>query len=150
MNYIKDLYEKRPELVNNFIKKFFQFNKNEKIVEHIEEDEFWKTDEYVELFVGLGGGQYQDLIIEDFAICCNGDYLEIGDKRIDTYLKLMAKIYGDEYVLRFHEYRNGERNEWLDEFDALTTSIEKDMFKAVEQSKKKNVGQVKEQNNLGC
>ena len=148
MNYIRDLYNKSPEIVKKFIQREFQPNKYEKIVEHTEEDEFLKTDEYVELFVGLGGGRYQVIILEDFAISCNGEYIEIGDKRIDTYLKLMAKIYGDKYITEFEGYRNSERNDWVDAFDSMTTSIKEEMLEVAKKQKEKKVQQNKETNNF--
>jgi len=148
MSYIVDLYTKKPQIVKNFIKKTFQSNKDLKILENIEEDDFFKENEYLEFYIALGGGEYQNIVLEDFVIYEDGKRLEIGDKRIDTYLKLMAKIYGDKYITEFEGYRNSERNDWVDAFDSMTTSLKEEMIEVAKKQKRKKAQQNEETNNF--
>ncbi|MBQ3502139.1 MAG: hypothetical protein IJA72_00535, partial [Clostridia bacterium] len=86
--------------------------------------------------------------LEDFGIYYEGEYLELEDERVNEYLKFMAKIFKEKYVIDFFAYRNNERNEYVCQFDEETEEFGAELFDIVEQSKKKRTQKSEETYNF--
>ena len=140
MDYIKELYAKKPELVKKFIKKVFKIEKDEYIVETEEQDKFLKTEgEIAFVLINIEKREAKELILEDFEIWYDDEGLEIGDVRLDAYLKFMAKVFGEKFVSSFRDYRNGVISDYISDFDATTKNMERELFEVVEKEEKRKI-----------
>ncbi|MFQ6723820.1 MAG: hypothetical protein ACLRFE_00615 [Clostridia bacterium] len=143
MNYIRDLYTKKPQIVKKMLNRLF-WDKKTVEVSH-DEEEFDENDIMFNLINKLTGEETK-IVLEDFAICYGLEYLEMSDRRLREYLKFMAKLYGNEYLQEFHNYRIQERNELIGEFNSATYVMEGELAKAInDYSAKKQVN-----NKFGC
>ncbi|MBQ3502138.1 MAG: hypothetical protein IJA72_00530 [Clostridia bacterium] len=134
MNYIKDLYTQKPQIVKKLLNKLFV---EKKIVEVSHEEEEFDENDIMFNFINKFTGDETKIILEDFAICYGLEYLEISDRRLREYLKFMAKLYGNEYLQGFHTYRAEERKELIAEFNSATYAMEGELAKAINSMNKK-------------
>lgn len=131
MVYIKDLYDKNPKIVKNLVRKLFNIEE-ERYVVLLSDNTGVAFD-----LIDSEKDEFVDVKLEDFAICYGLEYLEMSDRRLQEYLKFMAKLYGNEYLQEFHDYRIEERKELISEFNAVTYSMEGKLAKAINSMKKK-------------
>ena len=134
MSYIKDLYEKKPELVKGAIRRLFNIKRDENFVL------LTNIDGVLINFIDKENGEFKDIVLEDFAICYGLEYIEMSDRRLQEYLKFMARVYGNKYLQGFHNYRMEERKKLISEFNTLTYAMEGELAKAISciENKKRN------------
>ncbi len=131
MNYIKDLYQKKPEVVKKLIKKLFNLKKEQDVFPVNPDEGLIGENDIMFNFINKENGKVEVLVLEDFAICYGLYYLEMSDRRLQEYLKFMAKLYDNEYLQGFHDYRIEERKELIGEFNAITYAMEDKLAKAI-------------------
>jgi len=134
MNYIKDLYQKKPEVVKKLIKKLFNLKKEQDVFPVNPDEGLIGENDIMFNFINKENGKVEVLVLEDFAICYGLYYLEMSDRRLQEYLKFMAKLYSNEYLQGFHDYRTEERKELIGEFNATTYAMEAKLAEAINQS----------------
>ncbi|MBO5910081.1 MAG: hypothetical protein J6Q15_01085, partial [Clostridia bacterium] len=81
--------------------------------------------------------EVEPLELNDFSIRWNGSMLDFDDKRLVAYLKFMARVYGNEYLQGFHDYRIEECEELVSQFNSTTYAIEGELVKAISGINKK-------------
>lgn len=138
MNYIKDLYEKKPTVVKKLIKKLFNLEKEQDVFPVNPDEGLIDENDIMFNFINKKNGKVEVIVLEDFAICYGLYYLEMSDRRLQEYLKFMAKLYGNEYLQGFHNYRAQERKELIGEFNAITYGIEAKLAEAINSLNKKD------------
>lgn len=129
MGYIKELYIKNPKLVNKMVKKLFYTMQTFVEVSH-DEEEFGEDDIMFRAINKLTGEEVK-IVLEDFAICYGLHYLEMSSHTLQNYLEAMARIYGNEYLQGFHDYRKVECKELVSVFNARTYAMEDKLAKAI-------------------
>lgn len=134
MNYIKDLYTKKPQIVKKLLNKLFV---EKKIVEVSHEEEEFDENDIMFNLINKFTGDETKIVLEDFAICYGLEYLEMSDRRLQEYLKFMARLHGNQYLQGFHDYRIEERKELIGEFNAETYTMEGELAKAINSINKK-------------
>ena len=137
MHYIKNLYEKKPILVKKAVQKLFNIKKFEDVIELNPGEEILGENDIMFDLVDRENKTITEIVLEDFAICYGLNYLEMSDRRLQEYLKFMARIYGNEYLQAFHNYRAEERKELVGEFNAITYAIEGKLAEAINSLNKK-------------
>ena len=137
MDYIKDLYKKKPAVVEKLIKKLFNLEKEQDVFMVNSDEELIGENDIMFNFINKKNGKVEVIVLEDFAICYGLYYLEMSDKRLQEYLKFMAKLYGNEYLQGFHDYRIEERKELISEFNAITYGMEAKLAEAINSMNKK-------------
>ena len=131
MGYIKNLYNKNPEIIKKLVRRLFNIEEERYIV--LLSD---KTGVEFDL-IDSEKDEYVDVKLEDFAICYELEYLKMKDKRVQEYLKFMAKLYGNDYLQGFHDYRIEERKKLVSGFDSMTCTMEGELAKAINGLNKK-------------
>ena len=137
MGYIKELYSTKPVLVKRAIMRLFNIKKLENVIEVNPGEDILSENDIMFKLIDEKNGSAVDVVFEDFAICYGLYYLEMSDRRLQEYLKFMAKVYGNEYLQGFHDYRAHERKELVSEFNIRTYNMEAKMAKAINSVKKK-------------
>lgn len=146
MNYIKNLYQKKPEVVKKLIKKLFNLEREQDVFPVNPDEGLVGANDIMFNFINKRNGKVEVIVLEDFAICYGLYYLEDNDERLQKYLNCMAKVYGNEYLQGFHDYRAHERKELVSGFDIRTYNMEAKMAKAInDYSSKKQTD-----NKFGC
>ena len=135
--YIKDLYEKKPAVVKKLMKKLFNLEKEQDVFPVNPDEELIDENDIMFNFINKKNGKVEVIVLEDFAICYGLYYLEMSDRRLQEYLKFMAKLYGNEYLQGFHNYRAQEGKELIGEFNAITYGIEAKLAEAINTMNKK-------------
>ena len=137
MNYIKDLYSKNPQFVRKIVEKIFYSCVECNLIEVSHDEELFGENDIMFKMINKLSGCEVNMVLEDFAICYGANYLEDNDERLQKYLNCMAKVYGNEYLQGFHDYRAHERKELVSEFNIRTYNMEAKMAKAINSVKKK-------------
>ena len=150
MNYIKELYTKKPELLVEFAKKTFKtrYDNHVRVAHAVNKNNLGDRVLFIMYSSEYNNLEHELLEFKDFSINWKDEDLKYNDKRLIRYFKFMTKIYGLEFLREFREYRKNQRNAWLDEFDAETTYMEKEILAVVDKSKNKKAKEVEETNNF--
>ncbi len=136
MSYIRELYTKKPQIVKKMLDKLFV---EKKIVEVSHKEEEFDENDIMFNLINKFTGDETKIVLEDFAICYGLEYLEMSDRRLQEYLKVMARIYGNKYLQGFHDYRNQERKELISEFNAETYAMEAKLANEINKNTEKTV-----------
>ena len=147
MSYIKELYKANPELLVEFVKKVFKTKYDNHIKVSLMRELNKNLEDEVLLYIQSSMYNNVDteaLTLKDFSIVWKGENLKFDDKRLMAYLKFMTKIYGKGHVLKFGQCRNYEKMDWLNNFDTVTISTEKEMLAVLDKPKKKTTKQNKD------
>ena len=137
MGYIKDLYTKKPTTVKKFVKKIFN------ACDVIGERDWgaYRDDEDDVLFRLAFNKTFdedccnvKEVYLEDFAIYLDDEYLELENGAVDKYLEFMSKIFKEKYVIEFFNYRNEQRNDFVNEFDTETAKVGQSLLRCIEHS----------------
>ena len=137
MGYIKELYSTKPVLVKRAIMRLFNIKKLENVIEVNPGEDILSENDIMFKLIDEKNGSAVDVVFEDFAICYGLYYLEMSDRRLQEYLKFMAKLYGNEYLQGFHDYRAEERKELVSEFNIRTYNMEAKMAESINSLNKK-------------
>ena len=141
MGYIKDLYNKNPELVIGFAKKVFKtkYGDHVSVLHAVNKNDLGEKVLFFMRSTKYNDVQVEPLELNDFSVIWNGDMLNFDDRRLIAYLKFMAKLYGNDYLQGFHDYRAKERNEFNTKFNATTYAIEAKLAEAINENANKNI-----------
>ena len=115
--YIKDLWNKNPEMMKRMLKKILALKT---------QDYIWLRDECENGFVFKyfyydAPTTYKSILVDDFQILHEGqDYNDITCMKWMTF---MLKLYGKEYIDNFEACRNGEIVQYVDRFNNKTNRM---------------------------
>ena len=81
-----------------------------------------------------------ELILTDYEITIDGEILNIDSELFYGYTQFLTKIYGTEYALGFHRYRNDIKNDIVRKFDDKTNGLMKKLLAVIDEKKNTQTG----------
>lgn len=131
MKYIKNLYTKRPTLVKAWVRRMFNVKNQQRLFDIVSLNEDVNENCVLLGLIDLDTRDVTEILLEDFGVWYDDEYLNINDKRLEYYLIHMAQNCDDKYIQGFHKFKTEERKDLVTMFNEDIYNIESKMAEAI-------------------